>query len=103
MRDRGISRVAIGDAIGITGQAASLKLSGQRPTSVDEIRVIAGVIGVSIAELIADDSGYVQNLDEEELLKLFRLLNADQKKSILMMIRSIVTGNEALPTKGEVP
>lgn len=91
MRDRRISRVAVGDALGITGQAASLKLSGQRPTSVDEIRVIAGVIGVSVAELISDDAGYVQNLDEEELLKLFRLLNADQQKSILTMMRSIIS------------
>lgn len=88
-----ISKVAIGDALGITGQAASMKLSGKRPTTVAELSVIAGVIGVSVAELVADDSGYVQNLDEEELLKLFRLLTADQRKSILTMMRSIIASN----------
>lgn len=93
MREREISKVEIGDALGISGQAASMKLYGKRPTSVDEVRAIAGVIGVSVAELIGDDAGYVQNLDEEELLKLFRLLTPDQQKSILVMMRSIISNS----------
>jgi predicted transcriptional regulator len=90
MRERDISRVSVGDALGITGQAVSLKLSGQRPTTVDEVVVIAEVIGVNVAELVGEDAGFVQSLDEEELLKLFRLLSDEQRKSILSMMRSIL-------------
>jgi transcriptional regulator with XRE-family HTH domain len=90
MKDGEISRVRVGQALGVTPQSVSLKLSGQRPTSVDEISVIAGVLGVSAAELVAEDAEYVSSLDEVELVKLFRLLNPDQKASILNMMRSFV-------------
>lgn len=90
MLERRISKAAVGRALHITGQGVSLKLSGQRPTTVDEIGVIAGVIGVSFAELVGEDVGYVQSLDEEELLKLFRLLTIEQQQSILTMMRSIL-------------
>lgn len=90
MKERHISKAAVGRALHITGQGASLKLSGQRPTTVDEMVVIAEVIGVNFADLVGEDVGYVQSLDEEELLKLFRLLTAEQQKSILTMMRSIL-------------
>jgi hypothetical protein len=85
-----ISRVTVGEAIGQSAQSASMKLAGKRPTTVEEIAVIARLVNVSVAELVADDEGFVRSLDEEELLKLFRLLNTDQRTSILNMMRSFV-------------
>lgn len=83
-----ITRVTVGEAIGQSAQSASLKLAGKRPTTVDEIAVIARLVNVSVAELVADDDGFVRSLDEEELLKLFRLLSPLQRSSILSMMRS---------------
>jgi hypothetical protein len=90
--EKEITRVIVGEALGQSAQSASMKLAGKRPTTVEEIAVIARLVNVSVAELVADDEGFVRSLDEEELLKLFRLLSADQRTSILNMMRSFVGG-----------
>ena len=84
----GITRVTVGEVIGQSAQSASLKLAGKRPTTVEEVALIARLVNVSVAELVADDEGFVRSLDEEELLKLFRLLSPMQQSSILSMMRS---------------
>lgn len=95
MKEKDLSRVKLARVLGQSPQSVSMKLQGARPTSVEQIAVIAGFLNVSAAELLADDDEYVHNLDEGELLKLFRMLNSDQKVSILNMMRSFVgnTGN----------
>lgn len=90
LKERGISRVRVGQALGQTPQSASLKLSGQRPASVDEIAVIAGLIGVSAAELIAGDMEFITSLEELEFLKLLRMLTPDQKALILNTMRTFI-------------
>jgi hypothetical protein len=85
-----ISRVEVGEAIGQTAQSASMKLAGKRPTTVDEIAVIARLVHVSVAELVGDDEDFVRSLDEKELLHLFRLLSEGQRVSILNMMRSFI-------------
>jgi transcriptional regulator with XRE-family HTH domain len=94
LKQRRMSRADVGRALGLTSQAVSLKLSGQRPTSVDEIGLIAGVIGVSVGELVEGDESFLTSLDEVELVKLFRMMTAEQKASVLNMFR-VMMGVEA--------
>jgi transcriptional regulator with XRE-family HTH domain len=85
-----LSRADVGRALGITSQAVSLKLSGKRPTSVDEIDVIAGVVGVSVGELVAGDESFLTSLDELEWVKLFRLMTAEQRVAMSAMVRAVM-------------
>lgn len=90
LKERGISRVKVGHALGQTPQSASLKLSGQRPASVDEIAAIAGLVGVSAAELIAGDMEFVTSLEELEFLKLLRMLTPEQREVIFSTMRNFL-------------
>lgn len=92
LKQQRISRAHVGRALGVTSQSVSLKLSGKRPTSVDEIGVIAGVVGVSVGELVAGDEAYLTSLDELELIKLFRMMTDDQKASVLNVVRMMIGG-----------
>jgi transcriptional regulator with XRE-family HTH domain len=90
LKTKGLTRVEVGKALGLTPQAASLKLSGQRPTSVGEIEVIAGIAGVSAAELIMGDAEYILSLDEMDTIRLYRLLSPEQKVSFKSMLQAAV-------------
>lgn len=92
LKQHRLSRADVGRAMGLTSQAVSLKLSGQRPTSVDEIGVIAGVIGVSVGELVAGDEAYLTSLDELEWVKLYRMMSDEQKATMLNMVRVMMMG-----------
>jgi transcriptional regulator with XRE-family HTH domain len=90
LKQRRLSRADVGRELGITSQAVSLKLSGQRPTSVDEIAAIAGVVGVSVGELVEGDESFLTSLDELELVKLFRMMSPEQKATVLSMFRAMM-------------
>jgi transcriptional regulator with XRE-family HTH domain len=90
LKQHRLSRADVGRALGITSQAVSLKLSGQRPTSVDEIGVIAGVVGVSVGELVEGDESFLTSLDELEWIKLFRMMTAEQRVAMSAMVRAVM-------------
>lgn len=90
LKQRRLSRADVGRALGMTSQAVSLKLSGQRPTSVDEIGVIAGVIGVSVGELVEGDESFLTSLDELEWIKLFRMMTPEQRVAMTTMVRTMM-------------
>lgn len=91
LEGRGVTRVTVGEALGQSPQSASLKLSGKRPTTVDEIAIIARLAGVSVSELVFDDESFVRSLEEEEWLKLFRMLSVNDRAMFFDLIRSRVS------------
>lgn len=58
-----ISRAEVGRALGISGQAVTLKLQGKRPTTVAEIKVIARFARVTVAQLLGEDVYLVETKD----------------------------------------
>lgn len=57
MGRRRIRQTAVAAALGLTQQAVSYKLNGLRPLTLDELSVIADLLGVSSADLLAEPAG----------------------------------------------
>lgn len=89
LRTRGVSRAEIGRKLGISGQAVTLKLQGERPTTVPEIKVIAEFSGVSVSELLGEEAFLIEAQDEVQLIELWRLLSHEQRQQILGIMRAL--------------
>ena len=86
---RGVSRAEIGRKLGISGQAVTLKLQGERPTYVPEIKVIAEFAGVSVSELLGEEAFLIEARDEVEMIELFRILTPDQRVQVVGIMRAL--------------
>jgi predicted transcriptional regulator len=94
---KGISKAAVGRELGITGSAVTHKLQGARPTNIDELKVMARLAGLTVAEAVGDDAVVIELRDEMDLVELYRLLTPEQRKMILGLMQGL-----ASPTKDEV-
>jgi transcriptional regulator with XRE-family HTH domain len=90
---RGVTRAEIGRRLNITGQAVTLKLQGKRPTNVKEAQVFAEFAGVSVSEMLGDEAYLIEARDEVEMMELFRLLSAEQRKRLLEFARFMLASN----------
>lgn len=90
---KGVSRAEIGRRLGISGQAVTLKLQGERPTYVPEIKVIAEFAGVSVSELVGEEAFLIEARDEVELIELFRMLTVEQRVQVIGIMKSLAAGN----------
>ncbi len=88
---RGHSRAEIGRRLNITGQAVTLKLQGKRPTNVKEAQVFAEFAGVSVSEMLGDEAYLIEARDEIEMMELFRLLSAEQRKRLMEYARFMLS------------
>ena len=94
---KGISKAAVGRELGITGSAVTHKLQGARPTNIDELKVMARLAGLTVAEAVGDDAVVIELRDEMDLVELYRLLTPEQRKMILGLMQGL-----ASPTQDEV-
>jgi transcriptional regulator with XRE-family HTH domain len=93
LEQKGVSRAEIGRRLGITGQAVTLKLQGERPTYVPEVRVIAEFAGVSVSELLGEEAHLIEARDEIEMIEMWRLLSAEQRSQVMAIMRSLASVN----------
>ena len=93
LRVRGVSRAEIGRRLGISGQAVTLKLQGERPTTVPEAKVFAEFAGVSVSELLGEEAFLIEARDEVEMIELWRLLTPEQRAQVAGIMRALVTAN----------
>lgn len=84
MRERGVRQADIAAALGITRQAVGHKLKGLRPTTTDELEIIAGLLGVHMQDLIGGDVRYVADDRARELVDLFAKLETDEQKEAFL-------------------
>lgn len=89
LKARRVSNAEVGRNMSppVSGQAITLKLQGKRPVSVDELKVFAGLAGLTVAEALGDDV-IVELQDEKDLIELFRLLSAEQKAAFMTMLKA---------------
>lgn len=71
-----------------------MKLRGERGVSVDELKTLAKLAGMSVAEAVGDDVVVIDLQDEKDLIELFRLLTPEQRKLLLGMASQMVGGNK---------
>jgi predicted transcriptional regulator len=83
LADKGVSAAEAGRRLGISGQAVGQKLSGKRGVSVEELKELARMAGLTVSEVVGDDAVVIDLQDEKDLIELYRLLNAEQRKMLL--------------------
>lgn len=54
MASKGLTQTALAERLGLTQPAVSARLSGRTPITVDELTVIAAVLGVPVTDLLKD-------------------------------------------------
>jgi len=89
-----VSRAAVGRELGMTGQAITLKLQGERPTNVDELIVMARMAHLTVAEALGDDAVVIELRDEQDLITLYRLLTPEQQAMMVQMLQNLVKANQ---------
>lgn len=83
----GVSKAEAGRILGMTGQSVTLKLQGKRPVSVDELRTLSGLAGMTVSEVIGDDTVVLDDPEEIALVELFRMLSPEQRGAWLNLLR----------------
>jgi len=89
LRGKGISQQEVADKLGCTQGGASHKLNGQREATIDEVLIIAEMLGVSISAFTEDDPVSASSEEEKRLLRQFRELDDDQRSMTLKMIKAM--------------
>lgn len=89
LRAADISHQDVADKLNITQSAVSHKLNGRRGATIEEIQLIAEMLGISIIVLIEDDPKFARNPDEEKLIDHFRRMNEDDRVMALKMMAKI--------------
>ena len=89
LREKGVSNAAVGRAMTpkVTGQAITLKLQGKRPVTVEELKVMAALAGLTVAEALWDDV-IVELQDEKDLIEFYRLLSDQQKAAFMDTLKA---------------
>jgi transcriptional regulator with XRE-family HTH domain len=80
---KNVSAAEAGRRLGISGQAVGLKLRGERGVSVEELKALAKMAGLTVSEVVGDDAVVIDLQDEKDLIELFRLLSPEQRKMLL--------------------
>ena len=52
LADRGVTQQQVADLLGLSQAAVSRKVNGQRPWRLEEVRQVAGLLGVTPADVL---------------------------------------------------
>lgn len=88
--NQGLGMAEVGAALGVTPQSAGQKLGGKRGVSVDELKVLARLAGMTVSEAVGDDAVVIDLEDEKDVIELYRLLSLEQRKAWVEMARQLV-------------
>ncbi len=91
---KGIRLDDVASRLHITKGAVSLKLSGKRDTSLDEIREIAKMLGITLTELCEHDPRVAINENEKQAIDIIRSQPEDKQKELLLILKALTTSSE---------
>ena len=89
LREKGISQQEVAEKIGCNQSAASHKLNGRRGATIEEVQIIAGMLGVSIITFLEDDPEAACSEEEKRLLRQFRELDETRRMMALKMFKAV--------------
>lgn len=89
MKKRKISMEEMGKHLGLSQGAMSMKLSGKRDSSLDDVNNIAKILDISISELVEGSGEFIITNDEKMYLELFRSMSEVEKQVFFKMIRGM--------------
>lgn len=80
MKKKKISMEEMGKHLNLGQSSMSMKLSGKRDSSLDDVKNIAKVLGVSIAELVDGTDDFIISNDEKMYLNIYRNMSDLEKE-----------------------
>lgn len=101
LKKRGISNAEVGRALGVTGQAVTLKLQGKRPITLKEFQAIAHIAGTTVNELLGDDAVILEKDDELDLIEAYRQASGRQREMLREFARDMAGRQEPKQTDPE--
>ena len=88
-----ITQEAVGEALGIKKASANHKINGVRPTSTREMAIIAGLVGLTLDELLCDDPDYPKATRDVEIMRLLRDIDPSDKESFIKMLKGLTVND----------
>lgn len=79
----------VADELGVGESAVGHYLNGRREPSLNQIRVIARMAGVSMSELVGEDDYFLVDKYERSLIDGFRNLSEQEREIAVRMVRSL--------------
>lgn len=89
LKKKHITMEVVGKHLGVDKSAISQRLSGKTGMEVEELMVIAGLLGSSLDELCKDDPQYPKNITEFEIIEAWREVSPERQAVIVDMIKSM--------------
>ena len=86
---KGVNRAQVGRETGVSGQAVTLKLQRKSAVTPREIGVYAQYAGLTVSEALGEGTVVLELKDEQDLVELYRVLNAEQQRMILGLIKQL--------------
>lgn len=83
MKAEGISQGALADAVGVSRATINNYLCGSTPLTLDRADQIAGILGVTLADLVVDDA-------DKQALNIGRQLRDADIPDLIRRIRMII-------------
>lgn len=89
LASKDLSSAEVGRRLGISGQAVGMKLRGERGVSVEELKALAALAGLTVAEVVGDDVVVIEIQDEKDLIEFYRLLTPEQRVMLLGLAKQL--------------
>ena len=89
LRDAGVRFEDVATATGVTRSAVGHWLSGRREPSVEELRTIAKMAGLSLDQMVGDDPRFLISDLDKALFDAVRQLPDDQKRALLATVQAL--------------
>lgn len=83
MKAKGMSQGALADAVGVSRATINNYLMGATPLTLDRADQIAGILGVTLADLVADDA-------DKQALEIGRQLRDADIPDLIRRVRTII-------------
>lgn len=93
IKQKKITQEEVGVALGIKKASANHKLNGLRPTTTQEKAIIAGLIGLTLDELLCDDPDYPKATRDVEIMRMLRDIDSSDKESFIKMLKGLSVNN----------
>lgn len=84
----------IAEVLDMTPSGAGHYLLGRREPSIEQLKLIAGRIGISMSEMCGEDPYFIVDEDEREAINILRQLPEDSVKRALQILAVLKDNNE---------
>lgn len=91
LKRRGIIYDQVADALGVSKGSVSHYLTGRYEPSIKQLKVLAGMLEMSLSEMVGDDAYFVTSDDEKRIIDALRKLPQSEREAALALIQGLAS------------